>query len=329
MIVLPPTTAIMPAITTPTMRRVDAPTRASRLLPAHGAPPFTAARLRREEPEYPSVGRVDPPAPAERRSVHVGRSSHVGGEWLPAGLGHDLPVDLAADHHGAGGHRRAFVVGLHLAVRWAVVLDLHAPPVYPLGTVRDAASNAQIVLDASVRGLASRMTSVQLRRYEIKPGEMERVPRGRARRVPVREQYGFGVAFALVDEERNEFMWAVTHDGDFAAAEADVLRVARARRVARQPGRPHRGDAHRHGAGRAALSSPARYCAARNAVSARCSSGRAFAVKWSPGHAHERRAEPLGERRGVAGVLVVVADDQQHRHVDRVEPGRADRCPAP
>ena len=37
----------------------------------------------------------------------------------------------------------------------------------------------------------------------------------------VREQYGFAVAFALVDEERNEFVWAVTHDGDFGAAEQE------------------------------------------------------------------------------------------------------------
>ena len=44
------------------------------------------------------------------------------------------------------------------------------------------------------------------------------------------------MAFALVDEENNEFVWAATHDGDFAAAEADVLRVARAGRVARHPG---------------------------------------------------------------------------------------------
>ena len=31
----------------------------------------------------------------------------------------------------------------------------------------------------------------------------------------VREQYGFGVAFALVDEQHDEdFVWAATHDGD-------------------------------------------------------------------------------------------------------------------
>ena len=65
------------------------------------------------------------------------------------------------------------------------------------------------------------MTSVQLRRYEIKPGEMEPFLQAVRAAFPVREQYGFGVAFALVDEETNEFTWAVTHDGDFAAAEAE------------------------------------------------------------------------------------------------------------
>jgi hypothetical protein len=36
----------------------------------------------------------------------------------------------------------------------------------------------------------------------------------------VRAHYGFTVEFALVDDGRNEFVWAVSHDGDFAAAEA-------------------------------------------------------------------------------------------------------------
>ena len=62
---------------------------------------------------------------------------------------------------------------------------------------------------------------MQLRRYEIKPGEMEQFLEAVRAAFPVREQYGFGVAFALVDEERNEFTWAVTHDGDFTTAEAD------------------------------------------------------------------------------------------------------------
>ena len=65
------------------------------------------------------------------------------------------------------------------------------------------------------------MTSVQLRRYEIKPGEMEPFLEAVRGAFVVREHYGFGVAFALVDEERNEFVWATTHDGDFAAAEAE------------------------------------------------------------------------------------------------------------
>ena len=64
-----------------------------------------------------------------------------------------------------------------------------------------------------------RMTSVQLRRYEIKPGEMEAFLDAVRGAFPIREQYGFQIAFALIDEERNEFTWAVTHDGDFAAAE--------------------------------------------------------------------------------------------------------------
>ena len=65
------------------------------------------------------------------------------------------------------------------------------------------------------------MTSVQLRRYEIKPGAMPEFLEAIRPVFAVREQYGFGVAFALVDEENNEFVWAATHDGDFAAAEAE------------------------------------------------------------------------------------------------------------
>jgi hypothetical protein len=64
------------------------------------------------------------------------------------------------------------------------------------------------------------MTSVQLRRYEIKPGAMEPFLEAVRAAFPVREEYGFGVEFALVDEERNEFTWAVSCDGDFAEAEA-------------------------------------------------------------------------------------------------------------
>ena len=63
------------------------------------------------------------------------------------------------------------------------------------------------------------MRSVQLRRYEIKPGEMDAFLAAFRAASVVRGQYGFSVAFALVDDDRNEFVWAVTHDGDFAVAE--------------------------------------------------------------------------------------------------------------
>lgn len=65
------------------------------------------------------------------------------------------------------------------------------------------------------------MTSVQLRRYEIAPGAMGEFLEAIRAAFPVREQYGFDVRFALVDQDRNEFTWAVSHDGDFAAAEAE------------------------------------------------------------------------------------------------------------
>jgi hypothetical protein len=37
--------------------------------------------------------------------------------------------------------------------------------------------------------------------------------------VAIRAQYGFRVVFAYVNDEANEFIWAITHDGDFAAAD--------------------------------------------------------------------------------------------------------------
>ena len=63
------------------------------------------------------------------------------------------------------------------------------------------------------------MSTVQLRRYRIRPGEMEAFVAWWHGVVPVREQYGFRVLFALVDEPADEFVWAVAHDGDFDEAE--------------------------------------------------------------------------------------------------------------
>jgi heme-degrading monooxygenase HmoA len=60
--------------------------------------------------------------------------------------------------------------------------------------------------------------AVQLRRYEVVPGEMDGFIEWFPRIVAVREQYGFKVEFAFADRENNEFVWAVSHDGDFDAA---------------------------------------------------------------------------------------------------------------
>jgi hypothetical protein len=60
--------------------------------------------------------------------------------------------------------------------------------------------------------------AVQLRRYEVVPGELDGLIEWFPRIVAVREQYGFKVEFAYADRENNEFIWAVSHDGDFDAA---------------------------------------------------------------------------------------------------------------
>lgn len=67
------------------------------------------------------------------------------------------------------------------------------------------------------------MTTVQLRRYDIAPGEMELFAGWWHSIVEPREKFGFRVLFAFADEDTNEFVWAVAHDGDFAAAEAEYM----------------------------------------------------------------------------------------------------------
>jgi hypothetical protein len=64
------------------------------------------------------------------------------------------------------------------------------------------------------------VAGTQLRRYEINPGEMEQFLAAWRGIVPIRAQYGFRVDFAYVNDEVDEFVWAITHDGDFGAAEA-------------------------------------------------------------------------------------------------------------
>jgi len=61
--------------------------------------------------------------------------------------------------------------------------------------------------------------TVQLRRYVMEPGRLADFLAWFPTLVPVREQYGFRLLFALADTEHETFTWAVAHDGD----EADFL----------------------------------------------------------------------------------------------------------
>jgi hypothetical protein len=66
------------------------------------------------------------------------------------------------------------------------------------------------------------METVQLRRYVMEPGRLADFVAWFPSLVPAREQHGFRLLFALADEEREIFTWAVAHDGDeqaFLAAE--------------------------------------------------------------------------------------------------------------
>ena len=65
------------------------------------------------------------------------------------------------------------------------------------------------------------MSGTQLRRYEIKPGEMDEFLDAWRGVVAIRESFGFRVELAYVDPEHEEFVWAISHPDDFAAAEAD------------------------------------------------------------------------------------------------------------
>lgn len=62
------------------------------------------------------------------------------------------------------------------------------------------------------------MATVQLRRYELVPEEVDAFVAWFPAIVEARAKYGFTVLFALVDRENHRFTWAVGHDGDFEAA---------------------------------------------------------------------------------------------------------------
>jgi antibiotic biosynthesis monooxygenase (ABM) superfamily enzyme len=63
------------------------------------------------------------------------------------------------------------------------------------------------------------MSGVQLRRYRLQPGSTDDFLGAWRATCEVRAQYGFTVAAAVVDRENDGFVWIVTHDGDFEAAD--------------------------------------------------------------------------------------------------------------
>jgi hypothetical protein len=65
------------------------------------------------------------------------------------------------------------------------------------------------------------METVQLRHYVLEPGRMADFLAWFPTLLPVREQFGFRVLFALAEHEHETFTWAVAYDGD----EAEFLAV--------------------------------------------------------------------------------------------------------
>jgi NIPSNAP len=72
-------------------------------------------------------------------------------------------------------------------------------------------------------------TTIQLRRYDLVPGERDAfLAWWRERVLPVRKAHGFEVVFAYLVPETDEFIWAVSHDGDadeFRRAEDEYVQA--------------------------------------------------------------------------------------------------------
>lgn len=64
------------------------------------------------------------------------------------------------------------------------------------------------------------MTTVQLRRYELTEGMMDEFVAWWPAIIDVRAKYGFKVEFGYADRSTNQFIWAVSFDGDEAAFKA-------------------------------------------------------------------------------------------------------------
>jgi hypothetical protein len=69
------------------------------------------------------------------------------------------------------------------------------------------------------------MTTIQLRRYALIPEERDAFITWWQKEIPlVRRAHGFEILFAYLVPETDEFVWAVSHEGDaeeFARAEAE------------------------------------------------------------------------------------------------------------
>jgi hypothetical protein len=65
------------------------------------------------------------------------------------------------------------------------------------------------------------LMATQLRRYTIAEDQMDRMVAWFPSIIPAREKYGFRIEFAYADRGNNQFVWAVSHDGDFDAALAE------------------------------------------------------------------------------------------------------------
>lgn len=86
------------------------------------------------------------------------------------------------------------------------------------------------------------MTTIQLRRYQIRPGELgDFMAWWQSHLWPARELFGFDLEFAYVIEEEDAFVWAVSYPGgpeEFVAADAAwVESEGRAQALATAPER--------------------------------------------------------------------------------------------
>ena len=69
--------------------------------------------------------------------------------------------------------------------------------------------------------LGSEITmTIQLRRYEVEAGELERLVDWFPTIAAVRDKYGFKIEFAYADTDNSEFIWAVSYPGDIDAFES-------------------------------------------------------------------------------------------------------------